>query len=261
MFSVLQSSSWFKLTAAAGLTAAIVAFGATPSMSADLGEGDPEIESEPESVRSKAWYVSVFGGGNFITDNVGFTNGITTDDTDFDSGFTLGGAVGYRWHNARLGWLVPRTEFEVNYSENDVDTLDFSGNGIGNEVVNSDSNVSSVSFLANLFFDAPNAFGNGITPYFGGGIGVSVVNHDIIYNAVGANLSDTDSAFTWHLTAGASIDINDSASVFADIGYHQIVDAGSIRRIGVNPAGGAGGGRFEDDIDSVVAKVGVRVNF
>ncbi|MGI9406120.1 MAG: outer membrane protein, partial [Hyphomicrobiaceae bacterium] len=169
-----------------------------------------------------------------MTGDVGFTNGITTDNADFDSGFTIGGSVGYRWSNIGFGGIFPRTEIELNYAENEVDTLDFSGNGVGNETVVSDSNVSSVSILANLYFDMPDALGSGITPYFGGGIGVAFVNHDIIYNAPGANLSDTDSAFTWHLTAGASINVTESAALFADVGYHQIVDAGSIRRIGAN---------------------------
>ena len=65
--------------------------------------------------------------------------------------------------------FVPRTEIEVRYTENEVDTLDFSGNGVGNENVASNSDISSFSILANVYFDAPNAFtvfGKGVTPLF-----------------------------------------------------------------------------------------------
>lgn len=210
------------------------------------------------------WYASVFAGGNFITDDPSFTNGITQVDVDYDGGFVVGGAIGYRWVGALGSGLTPRTEVEVSYQENDVSAINFSGNGPGQEVVNGDSDTTAFNVLFNLYLDADNALGNGITPYFGGGIGFSVVDHSIFYNGANLNLDDTETDFRWHLTAGVNVAVSESVSIFGDIGYHQIVDTGSLRRIGAAPVGGGagpGGGIFEDDIGSVLVKVGARVGF
>lgn len=245
------------------LTAALLAgMGAVATVqAADLGGSIKDDYAPEQTALPKHWYISIQGGGNFITDDVEYSNGQRTVDTDFDSGFNIGAAFGYRWHNVKLGGLVPRTEVEVSYSENEVGSLDFSGNGPGNEPLAADSQISSVNVLFNLFFDAKNALGRGITPYFGGGIGFSVINHDIVYGGAALNLSDDDTAFAWHVTAGVDFAISDSVSLFTDVGYHQVVDAGSERRAGLLSIVGPNGGRFEDDIDSVVVKGGLRVNF
>ena len=249
-----------KFTLAAGLLAAMGTIASTQA--ADLGGSIKDDYAEPQSSPLKRWYVSIQGGGAFTLDDVDFSNGQTTVRTDFDSGFTFGAALGYRWNNLKFGVLVPRTEVEVNYTENEVNSLDFSGNGRGNERLGADSKISSVGVLFNLFFDARNAFGHGITPYFGGGIGFNVVNHDILYgNAI--NLSDEDTAFAWHVTAGLDFKVTETSSLFVDVGYHQAVDVGSVRRQGIGPApgGAANNGTFEDDIDSIVVKGGLRVSF
>lgn len=207
-------------------------------------------------------YVSLFGGANFHTDSVDYTNNITTVETDFDTGFAFGGAVGYRWNEYKFGGFVPRTELEINYSENDADTINFSGNGPGNEVVASGSQVSSVGIYGNLFFDLPDVIGYGITPYAGGGLGLNIVNHNLLYNAAGLNLNDDgDTVFAWHVTGGVSVDLTDELSSFVDVGFRQAVDAGSVRRRGSTALVGAGGGEFEDDINSVLVRAGLSVDF
>ncbi len=211
-----------------------------------------------------SWYASVFGGGNFVTSEPSFSNGITQVDVDYDSGFVVGGAIGYRWVGALGSGLTPRTEVEFSYQENDVSSINFSGNGPGQEVVNGGSDTTAFNVLFNLYFDVDNALGDGITPYFGGGIGFSVVDHSIFYNAPNLNFDDQETDFRWHVTAGLSVAVSDNVSLFGDIGYHQIVDTGSLRRIGAAPVGGGagpGGGIFEDDIGSVLIKVGARVGF
>lgn len=223
-----------------------------------LAGGDDDY-SPPSS-----WYASIFGGGNFVTADPSFTNGITQVDVDYDGGFVIGGAIGYRWNGALGGALTPRTEIEISYQENDVDGINFSGNGPGAEVVNGDSDTTAFNFLFNLYFDVDNALGNGVTPYFGGGIGFSIVDHSIFYNGANLNLDDEETDFRWHVTAGVSVAIADNVSLFGDIGYHQIVDTGSLRRIAAAPVGGGagpGGGVFDDDIGSVLVKFGARVGF
>ncbi len=223
----------------------------------------PDLGEVTVTESKQDWYVSVFGGGRFIDGDVEYTNGQTVVDTDFDSGYLLGAALGYRWSDYHVGGFVPRTEFEFSFSENDVSSIDFSGNGAGNETVIAGSNVSSVGLLANLYLDAPDALGDGVTPYFGGGLGVNIIDHNLVYNAAGLNLNDNDdSVFAWHVTAGVDFELSENVSFFTDIGYHQAEGAGSVRRIGGNPVpAGPGGGFFEDDISSVVVRGGIKISF
>ncbi len=209
----------------------------------------------------KDWYASIFAGAAIPTGDVDYTNGTTTVDTEFNTGFTFGGALGYKWNDIDLAAFTPRTEIEVNYSENNVGQLDFSGNGIGNETVFEGSQASSVSILGNLFIDGPELFDTGITPYIGGGVGVAITNHNIFYNA-GLNLNDDgDTSLTWHVTGGAKYALTDTVSVFTDVGFRQIVNASSERRFDALPIAGGGGGIFEDDINSVYVRTGLSVSF
>ncbi|MEM7212075.1 MAG: hypothetical protein AAF479_09290, partial [Pseudomonadota bacterium] len=142
-----------------------------------------------------------------------------------------------------------------------VGTVDFSGNGAGNEVLASGSNVSAFSAFANVFIDADTLIGNGITPYIGGGVGIARTNFDIVYGGAGLNLNDTDTSFAWHVTGGVKYALNQRTSVFTDVGYRQIVNASSIRRRGATALSGAAGGSFEDSIDNIAVRVGISVNF
>lgn len=260
--SFCLSRTIVAIAGAVALSAGVLVSTGIDASASDLRRGPVTSKYMPEAPDSRAnpWYVSIFGGGNFITGDVDYSNGITTVQTDFDGGFTLGGAIGRKWDNGG-GGLVARTELEFNYSENSVDTIDFSGNGVGQEMVAAGSQASAVGILANLFFDAEHLLGDRVTPYFGGGVGVNIINHNLLYNG-GLNLNDDDDVvFAWHVTGGLKFAINETASFFTDVGFHQAVDTSSIRRNGAATLVGAGGGRFEDDINSVVVKAGVTVGF
>jgi len=236
---------------------------AMPSLAvaADLTGGEPELEAP---VSANPYYLSIFTGAVFPTDDVEYTNGITVVDTDLETGYTIGAAFGKRFFEHSQNGFTPRLELAFRYADTDVDELNFSGNGPGAEVVIGDSDITYTTFTANAYIDADDAWGAGITPYIGGGLGVALVNQDIVYNAAGLNLNDDDTVFTWNVTAGVNFEINDQLSWFTDIGYHQLVDTSSLRRIGGAPVGGGsgpGGGIFEDDNNSIVARVGLSVSF
>ncbi|MGD1933028.1 MAG: outer membrane protein [Candidatus Phaeomarinobacter sp.] len=239
--------STFKRAAHASAIAAVASLASTAAL-AEEGAND--------------WYLSLNGGASIHTDDVEFTNGTNTVETDFDTGFTFGGAVGYRWNDYNFGGFVPRTELEVSYTENDADTIDFSGNGVGNELVADGSQISSVGIYGNLFFDLPNVISRDITPYIGGGAGLNIVNHNLIYGAGGLNLNDDgDTVFAWHVTGGVSYALSEELSTFVDVGFRQAVDAGSVRRRGSTTLTGAAGGNFEDDINAIVVRSGLSVDF
>ncbi len=128
---------------------------------------------------SLGWYISQQAGVSIPTDNVNFRNSASTRvDTDLNEGVHLGGAIGKIWRGLALNSLVPRTELEVSYTQNGVGSIDFSGNGAGNENVASGSQVGSINVLGNLLFDFRNE--SAITPYFGGDLGVAVTSLDLV---------------------------------------------------------------------------------
>ena len=251
----------FNNTVSRGICIAILTL--TSSAAAIAADLEPEIQISPvPQPEQSSFYVSIFGGANFDIGSTEFTNGTTIVDTDFDTGFTLGGAVGYKWDNYDFGAFTPRTEIEVNYFDNDVDTIDFSGNGVGQEIVNGDSGISGVGVFANLFFDLDT--GTKFTPYVGGGVGLGFLDLDISYNGPDLNLDDTDTAFGWHIGGGANIELTESTSFFVDARYQQFVNVDSLRRIGAAPVGGGagpGGGDFEDDLASVFVRAGLTYSF
>jgi len=207
------------------------------------------------------FYVSLFAGANIATGDTDFSNGINAVQTDFDTGFLVGGALGYKWKNFNWNGISPRTEIEVNYFRNDVGSIDFTGNGPGNETLNGDNTISGVGVFGNLFFDWNNAFNTRITPYVGGGVGVAFVNNNLLYNDPGLNLNDNDTAFAFNVGAGASYPVSRSASLFIDARYNRIVDVDSERRLGGASIAGPAGGNFEDDFSTVQIRSGIKVSF
>ena len=206
------------------------------------------------------WYLSVNVGASISANTPVFTNNITTIETEFNTGTRFGGAIGFRWNPEKSNGMSPRTELEINYSKNSADRLNFSGNGPGDETLAGDSQVSSIGILVSQYVDFRTQ-GRKMTPYLGAGLGFSRVDFDLLYNAPGLNLSDKDTAFAWHITGGASFALTNNASTFFDVGYHQTKNAGSLRRIGGRLLTGAGGGRFEDSLSTVVLRTGITVGF
>lgn len=210
---------------------------------------------------SSDFYVSLFGGASFKIGDTNFTNGITALDTEFDTGYLVGGAVGYRWRNFEFNGFTPRTEIEVNYFDTNLDSINFSGNGPAQEVLAGGSDISGVGLFGNLYVDYTNAFDTGLSPYVFGGVGAVFANLDIAYNAGNLNLQDNDTAFAWQVGVGASYEVAKNVSLFTDVRYQQIVNLSSVRRAGPVPVVGAGGGSFEDDLNNVIARAGLSISF
>ena len=248
-----KTSKWISSTA---LASAVFLAAPLASNAADL---DPPVQAAAEEATASNIYISVFGGANFLSD-IDFTNGATEVETDYDTGFSIGGAIGYKWSDHKFGGFSPRTELEFSYFDNSVDGINFSGNGPGEEVVLGGSDVTGFNVFANLFFDYDT--GTRFTPYVGGGLGITRADFDIAYNAANLNLSDNDTSFAWHIGGGANFALTDSVSFFADARYQRTSDAGSIRNIADAPVpAGPGGGFFEDNLSNVLVRGGLTFNF
>ena len=187
-------------------------------------------------------YVQGFAGYTFA-DNANFAGVIggapQSVFSDFEDGYNIGGSVGLKF--APSGSSV----------ENDIDALNFTGNGPGFEV-NVGGDVSATFLLVNGFIDFDT--GSKLTPYLGGGIGVGFVDIDLIYGP-GVVITGNDEVFAAQLIAGVSYEVGANTSIFGDVRYIQAYDVQGTR---VSPGGAALGA---DDLSRTALNVGVRFDF
>lgn len=174
-------------------------------------------------------------------------------DTDFDGGYGLGVAIGReipQWSNDRIG---TRIELELSYRDNDVDGVNFSGNGPGAEG-NISGDVTQTSLFANVLFDFKQS--GALTPFVGFGLGATYSDLDFSYGP-GVELDDSDTTFAAQLIAGASYDINASTAFVVDARYSRAFDVSSDRLA----PNGALTGTVEDDLDTFSVNLGLRYSF
>lgn len=239
---------------------AVMSFMTGAAMAADI---DPPAQSIAPAVKNDNFYASFFAGGNLSVGDESFSNGDGLFvDIDRDTGFSIGGAIGYKWNSLSRSGITPRTEIEFSYFDNSVDQLDFSGNGVGNEILIGDNDVTGFNVLGNLYLDFDNFSDTGFTPYIVGGLGVSVVDLDFVYNPAvpfALNLDDSSTNFLWSVGAGTSYALTDDVSLFGDARFQQAINVDSLRRGGGTP--GVNGGRFEEDLSNVVLRAGLSYKF
>ena len=217
----------------------------------------------PAEATDAAWYLRAFGGGNFQLDGdyrgtITPPGGNQNVNVDFDDGFVVGGAIGAKLPGMALGPLVPRAEVEVSYRENNVDTVNFTGNGPGAEA-NPRGDVSSVFLMGNVLFDIAALQNDFFTPYFGGGLGIAFVDNNVRYGPLGpgVNLLESDEAFAVQAIIGADFKITENVSFNVDGRYYNAFNVSSAR---LNPAG-VNTGNPETDIEGFSVTGGFSISF
>jgi opacity protein-like surface antigen len=120
-------------------------------------------------------YLELQGGGSFWDDaNVSISN-VGSGKVDFDTGWTAGGAIGFR----AFDWL--RAEAHASFRRADLDSVK-----VGSLHVSGEGWAGAVALLGNVYLDLPVPFP--IKPYIGGGAGVAIFSAD----TNGNNLSIDD---------------------------------------------------------------------
>lgn len=122
-------------------------------------------------------------------------------EISYDTGYTVGGAIGYMMEKFRV-------EGEISYQANDVDSVSISG--LGSVPVNGD--VSALTFLVNGYYNF--ATGGPLTPYITAGLGYSKVEAD---SDVG---SEDDNLFTYQLGVGVGYAMSETVTL--DLRYRYL---------------------------------------
>ncbi len=160
-------------------------------------------------------YVSVFAGvsspeSTTVTTN-DFNNNTTFNDrVEFDTGVYAGGTAG-------LDFGLLRLEGELSYRSSDIKSITDQSDGF--QFQNVDGDLGALAFMVNAFVDLHNP--SPITPYFGGGAGVAVLDlSDTFGGAPTQGLlypGGSQTVFAYQVGAGLEIALNRFFSL--DIGY------------------------------------------
>lgn len=162
--------------------------------------------------------------------------------TEFDTGYAIGGQVGYAFDNGF------RVELEGAYTHYDVDThsgLTVGGTNIdgvdvavltrgqpaaqnpsvGAVIADGRGRVSNFGLFGNVFYDLET--GSGFKPYVGAGLGYQWA--DVRYNPSGVDVGDAnDGGLAYQLMAGASVELSNSAELFGQYTYRDRTGAADI---------------------------------
>jgi opacity protein-like surface antigen len=191
------------------------------------------------SARAEGFYVSGQGGLTFLQDADNTAAGGTIE-TSFDTGWALGGSVGYAFANGI------RAEAELGYRQNDLDQARIGGLGSADM----DGDVSALSFMANGWYDIKT--GTPFTPYLGGGIGFAQVSVNDAKIAGVALADDDDTVFAYQVGAGVAFAVAPKINLTLDYRFFGTADP-SFKA--------AGGGSFDSEYHSHNIMAGMRFEF
>lgn len=182
------------------------------------------LMSSAVAAADDAPYFGLYGGLNFQEDSdisVPAASSVS-GKADTDTGYVFGGVAGYQFGLNRNDWSI-RTELDVGYRENDLDSLSGSIAGLGSASTSDvDGDLSTFSGMVNAWWDY-NA-GN-FRPYFGGGIGAANVSANNVSVSGTEIVDDSEIAFAYQLGAGIGYKLTEAMSLSFDYRYFATDDA------------------------------------
>jgi opacity protein-like surface antigen len=235
------------------------------------------IVSAAPAANAGDMYVSVFGGTNFLsdsgagfTDNPGSSEEIYAWNSDADTGFVLGGAIGTHLDRWAQGLKV---ELEVSYRRNDVgggwSVDEYSSSILSTTAVGQlDANMSNFAIMANVWYE--HDFGWKARPYIGGGVGWARAKFDgALTTGVTSGSSDaggattwdlTNSGFAWQLGVGLNYEVSPGVDVGLGYRYFRGPEFNEPFEVDTNFAGDESFGKVENDNHSVAVNLNIAIN-
>lgn len=197
-------------------------------------------------------YVSVSGGGVFANDS-DFVGPAGATQFENDTGYTINGAIGYRFPVRIFGVLQPRVEIEGGYIDADIDGSNLAF--VGGETI---GDQSAATLYFNSYADLRFSDNQRLVPYIGGGAGVAFLDFTA-RETLGSGsplliASADETVFAGHAAVGATYELTDRIELFGEGRYFRFSDVNVVF---------AGPPAFRDDgrIDGYIASAGLRWRF
>ena len=175
---------------------------------------------------ANSWYLGVFGGVNWM-DGDDSTFIIHDSDIEFETGYAVGGALGYKFENNI------RTEVEFAYRDNKAEKFeydDFPGSSL-----DLDGRIRISSIMANAWYDFD--ITQKLKGHVGGGMGVASVNaKELGTKKVFGGLSiidGDDTVFAYQGGAGLSYPVGKSVDMTLDYRVFGTREAQLSKRNGI----------------------------
>ncbi|GEQ97655.1 outer surface protein [Iodidimonas gelatinilytica] len=209
------------------------------------------------SARAGDIYLTAFGGLSLQRDQSSLRTDNSTFEAarmDFDPGFVVGGAVGYRFDTFGFGNV--RVEAELSYRENSIDN-GFITSQPGALFTGDNSSMAGMAVVYYDFTDISRRF----VPYVGLGAGLAGVESDVYFtNGTGGRTEfggPTDTEFAWQAIVGMAIPITERFDFTVDGRFYS---TGRPDWLTVTENGNATG-RFRSEFDAWHLNAGVRFKF
>lgn len=170
------------------------------------------------------WYASVFGGYNYLLDNVSYTNplGLFFNRTSYNDGYNVGGRVGYQNNPVR---------YELEYTYLTASNNGFNVNTIP-QTAGLTGNSSGNILMANLYYDLPDLL-PAISPFASVGIGVAALQTTLSSTAPmgGAYLSLSTNTFAYQAKVGLTYNFAENYALNIDYRYFASSKGGIFGRV------------------------------
>ena len=185
-------------------------------------------------------YIGAFGGVNFAQDSdLSYDAAGYEFDVEHDTGWLAGAAVGYTFD------FGLRAEAEAAYRMNNFDRLELAGLGY-----DLDGDVSTLSLMGNLWFEAP--LTAALRPFVGVGVGMAQVSLNDAEVQGTSVVDDSDWVLAYQVGGGLAYRVTPGIDLTAEYRYFATDDA----EVELD---GGGDGEYEYSSHSVL--VGVRYTF
>ena len=183
-------------------------------------------------------------------------------DANLDSDVYFGGAIGGRLPFKFLKTFQPRIEVELSHFDSDVSSGAFNG---GDQSFSGEQ--SQTFILINSFNEIRWKEKQKIVPYFGGGIGLGIIDSDIQYfpnntafTAPNFAVQGEDTAFATVSTIGTTWKTSKKFEIFTEARYFKTYGVDAERTF-INEGADGFSADVDDDPDGLTFTIGSRVNF
>lgn len=169
------------------------------------------------------WYTSAFGGFTYLPSNISVldASGLYLDGTSYNTGYNVGGRLGYQSHPLR--YELEYTFLSAGLKNFNVDTIVQSGV----------SGSSSANLLmANLYYDFPDIL-PAISPFLGVGIGYAILQTSLASTApLGTiNFHLNENEFAYQGTAGLTYNFSENYAINLAYRYAAVSTDGNYGQV------------------------------